>query len=252
MTDRDACGCDDCECGPPIFLEGGDKLAVQLRELAFGLLMATKTPIEPIRLVELTAADEARVRSTLDVLAGAGRIDRDDRGRVLGAAGMTLADGPHGLEIDGSSFRTWCAFDAIGIPAALAVDARIETACGVCSRPIAVDVRAGRPRSDPSVQLWLSGGGTDMRADFCDPTVLLCSQAHAAEWAARNAGRGTVLSLTEAADEGARNWASVATAAKRLLDPGAMQSDALTQRPVKGSEEIHDPRPDPASGVRLP
>jgi hypothetical protein len=134
MTERDACGCDDCECGPPIFLDGGDELAVQLRELAFGLLLATTTPIEATRLVELTGADEARVRSTLDALAEAGRIDRIDRGRVLSAAGMTLANGPHGLEIGGWVFRTWCAFDAFGIPAALAVDARIEAACGTCGR----------------------------------------------------------------------------------------------------------------------
>ena len=136
---------------------------------------------------------------------------------MLGAAGMTLADGPHGLEIDGHAFRTWCAFDAVGIPAALAVDARIETACGVCGQPISVDVRAGRPSPDPSPRLWLAAGGADMRADFCTPSVLLCSEAHAQAWAERQAGRGKALSLTQAAEEGARNWASVAATAMRLV-----------------------------------
>jgi alkylmercury lyase len=230
MRERDACGRNDGECGPPIFLEGGDELAVQLRKLAFGLLFANRAPIEPGRLVELTGADEARVRSTLDALAAAGRIDRDDRGRVLGAAGMTLADGPHGLEIGGAAFRTWCAFDAIGIPAALAADARIETACAACGRPIAVEVRAGQPGLDPSLRLWLASSGADLRADFCDPTVLLCSPEHAADWAKQQGGRGTALSLTEAAEAGARDWASVAATAKRLLDHGPMTSTSRAEQ----------------------
>lgn len=152
----------------------------------------------------------------LEALAGAGRIDRDDRGRVLGSAGLTIADGPHGLEVDGHSFRTWCAFDALGIPAALAADGRVETMCGVCGRTISVDVRAGQPAHDPSLRLWFAAGGADMRADFCTPTVLLCSEEHAAEWGRRQPAGGRALTLAEAADLGARNWASAATAASRI------------------------------------
>lgn len=217
MTTPNECGCDDCcEENRPVFLAGGDELAVRLRELAFGVLLRTKNPVEPATLASLADSDEGQVAATLDGLARAGRIDRDEEGRVLGAAGLTLGDGPHGLALDGHRFRTWCAFDALGIPAALGGDARVETACGVCGRRIEVDFREGRPTGRTSARLWLSAGGADMRADFCTPTVLLCSPAHAEAWAERRDGQGRALTLAEAVDLGATNWASVAATASEV------------------------------------
>lgn len=217
MTSPGACSCDDgCEEARPIFLEGGDELAIELREVAFGLLLATRQAVEPSTLAELTGADVSTVANSLDGLARAGRIDRDDQGRVLGSAGLTIAEGPHGLEVANHAFRTWCAFDALGIPAALAADGHVETTCGVCGRSISVDVHAGQPAHDPSPRLWLADGGADMRADFCTPTVLLCSEAHAADWARRQPAGGRALTLAEAADLGAQSWASAAAAAKRV------------------------------------
>lgn len=219
MSDPAGCGCDDCaQEWRPVFLEGGDERAVHVRELAFGLLLRDQRPVPPSALAGLIGADESSVAAALDGLARDGRIDRDDTGRVLGSAGLTLGEGPHGLEIDGHAFRTWCAFDALGIPAALAVDARIETACPVCRRPIGIDLRAGRPICGPVARLWLSDGGADMRADFCTPTVLLCSDEHAQVWAERQAGQGRALTLDEANEEGARNWRSTAAIAARVLE----------------------------------
>lgn len=218
MTGQADCGCADCCDDRPIFLEGGDGLAVELRELAFGLLLASSEPVEASRLAALVADDDARVAASLEELARAGRIDRDATGRVLGAAGLTLADGPHGLAIEGHAFRTWCAFDAVGIPAALAADARIETECAVCARPIHLEVHRGRPSGTHPERLWLAAGGSDMRADFCAPTVLLCSDDHARAWSVRQAGRGVALSLDEAAEEGAANWRSAAATAMRVRE----------------------------------
>ncbi|MCI0344730.1 MAG: hypothetical protein L0221_04690 [Chloroflexi bacterium] len=200
----------------PIFLEGGDDLAVRVREAAFALLLRDRRPVTPHRLAEATGAHQPDVEATLELLAGQGRIDRDEAGRVMGSAGLTLGAGPHRLEIDGQAFRTWCGFDAIGIPAALGVDARIDTQCPVCQGSIGVDLRAGRPVGRTDGVLWLSAGGADMRADFCTPTVLLCSEAHARVWARRQAGRGRALTLDEAVDEGARSWSSAAATAARL------------------------------------
>lgn len=219
MSDPSACGSDDCCQGSrPVFLEGGDERAVELRELAFALLLRDRRPVPLSALAGLIGADESSVDTILDGLAREGRVDRDPAGRVLGSAGLTLGEGPHGLEIDGHAFRTWCAFDALGIPAALAVDARIETGCGVCGRSISVELRAGRPIGEPGPRLWLSAGGADMRTDFCTPTVLLCSDEHAREWAERQAGHGRALSVDEATEEGARNWRSAATAVDRVLE----------------------------------
>lgn len=198
--------------GLPIFLEGFDELAVKLRELAFGALVLTGAPVSSTALSEWTGEDIVVVERSLDNLAQQGRIDRDVEGRVVGSAGLTIGDGPHGLSFGNRSFRTWCAFDALGIPASLAVDGIVETACAVCSSLVRVVLRAGEPVVADEARLWMSAGGPDMRADFCTPTVLLCSEAHAQSWAERHHWGGELLSLGEAAEIGGRNWASCTAA----------------------------------------
>lgn len=54
------------------------------------------------------------------------------------------------VEAQGRSWYGNCAWDAIGICAALHADGRIETSCPDCGEPIALDVRDGRP-SDESL-----------------------------------------------------------------------------------------------------
>jgi hypothetical protein len=43
-----------------VFLAGGDELAVRLRELAFGVILRTKSPVEPATLTSLAGSDEGR------------------------------------------------------------------------------------------------------------------------------------------------------------------------------------------------
>lgn len=202
----------------PIFLAGDDEPSARLREFAFGALVARPAPVDPGLLAELSGMDRDAVEASLHRLVEAGRIDRDASGGVLGAAGLTIADAPHGLHLGDHHYRTWCAFDAIGIPASLGMDARIETGCAVCGRAIEVEMVGGRaPGADPA-RLWLSDGGADMRADFCTPTVLLCSESHARDWAGRQGGRGQALDLQAAAAEGDRSWRSAARVALAMRD----------------------------------
>jgi hypothetical protein len=137
-------------------------------------------------------------------------------GEGTGAAGLSLATGPHALTLGAAPFRRWCAYDALGIAAALGVDALVETACGQCGAPIRVEFQGGVPdRADPE-RLWLADGGDDLRGSFCTPTVLLCGDAHGAVWAEREAGRGRLLDLAEGARLGGSEWAGCAEARRKL------------------------------------
>jgi hypothetical protein len=70
MTVPPESGFDDCcEDGRPVFLSGGDDLAVRLRELAFGALLITKEPVEPPTLARLAGSEERHVAETIDGLA---------------------------------------------------------------------------------------------------------------------------------------------------------------------------------------
>ena len=185
-----------------------------LRAVAFALLLAEGTPVSGADIA--SAADVDDVGGALDELAAAGWLDRDREGRVTGSAGLSLDHGEHVLMIAGHRFRTWCAYDALGIAGALAADASIETSCGLCGVPIATPVLSGRPPASRPARLWLAAGGTDLRRDFCTPTVLLCSPAHAEAWAKEHDRQGAILGLRAAASRGAGEWMECARTAVAL------------------------------------
>src|SRR3954447_13132513 len=114
-----------------------------VREIAFGLLLTRQ---RPITLAELSAASGmANLGPMLEALTDAGWVDRGIDGSVTGSAGLTLGSAPHALTIAGTTFRTWCAYDALGIPAALRENATVDTACGVCATPITLSIVSGQP-----------------------------------------------------------------------------------------------------------
>jgi hypothetical protein len=49
------------------------------------------------------------------------------------------------LILDGVELWTWCAYDIVGIAAALWAEAVGSTQCGACERPIEVVIREGQP-----------------------------------------------------------------------------------------------------------
>ena len=188
----------------------------RIREAAFALLLAERRAIPVDEVAAATGAPADALPAMLDQLARAGWVDRDEQGRVTGSAGLSLTTGPHRIAIGGTDFRTWCAYDSLGIAAALGADAEIRTECAVCGTEIALDTHAGQLPADRPERLWLASGGADLRGDFCDPTVLLCSPEHAATWAERQGGRGRAVDLTEAARLGAAGWAPCAATVVRL------------------------------------
>jgi alkylmercury lyase len=190
--------------------------AGQLREAAFAALVRDRQPLELDDLARLTGLESEAVGEATATLAGGGWLDLDDAGRVTGAAGLSIATRPHGLTLEGNPFRTWCAYDALGIAAALQADALVETACGQCGKSIRIEFHDGVPERAGPEQLWLAEGGDDLRGSFCTPTVLLCGDLHGAVWAGAQGGRGRLLDLAEGANQGGSEWAGCAEATRRL------------------------------------
>jgi hypothetical protein len=191
-------------------------LHARIREAAFALLLAERRPLTPGDVGGLVGMTASAISPLLDELRAVGWIDRDASGRVTGSGGLSLTDGPNKLTIDGSTFRSWCAYDSLGIAAALAADATITTACAVCGVTIELRTARGQPPTGRPERLWLAEGGADLRTDFCAPTVLLCSPSHADSWAVRLGRHGRIVDLTEAAALGAVGWASSAATVVRV------------------------------------
>jgi hypothetical protein len=90
-----------------------------------------------------------------EVLAGWRRL-HDEHALVLDGATDELrmlnpfATGPTAYSV-GAADRWWyanCAWDALGICAALQSDGRVETSCPDCGDPLVVELRDGRPDDD--------------------------------------------------------------------------------------------------------
>jgi Alkylmercury lyase len=159
--------------------EGPDAVRA-VRRAGFAALLAGRRPT----VAELAAAagvtqDEAA--SAVRWLVAAGRATTAGDGRLDGVAGVTTRVTRHAVEWSGGRARTWCAFDAVAIPAALRWTARAVTACGSCGAPLRVPLERGAPVGP--AWGWLPPGDCEhVLRDFCAVADLFCDRAHLDAW----------------------------------------------------------------------
>lgn len=193
-----------------------DEAAARVRRAAFTRLLATAAPVDVATLSADAGLSEPEVETALSDLADTGAITRQansagDRGLggpVVAAGGLAVAPARHQLLLAGQVFWTWCAFDGIGIPAALGVDAVLDTRCPACGQPIRVTITGGQPPAVTPLVGWLPGRAcANVQDDFCPEANLFCTDAHLASWRA-TAGepQGTAGTLAELAETGRRVW----------------------------------------------
>lgn len=123
-----------------------DDAAATVRRAAFRALLEGEA-VGREELAALTGLGTEAVGRALEDLAARGRVAIDAQGAVVASAGLSVVPSRHRLRLNGAEFHTWCAIDAIGIPAALGSDALAETACAHCGREMRVEIRGGRRRT---------------------------------------------------------------------------------------------------------
>jgi alkylmercury lyase len=142
-------------------------------------------------------------------LVDAGRLELDDQGVVVGVHGLAARPTAHRVEHTGGVVHTWCALDAIGIPAALALDAAVVSTCPACGAALRITLDAGVPADDGVMRLWLPGGQcTHLVEDFCRHANLYCTADHVASKVAPGTP-GWAVTVTDAAGIGRVEWADV-------------------------------------------
>ena len=102
----------------------------------------------PADVPELAREFEVSVASLRDYvaqLAEHGRITLEGDA-ITGAAGLSVAPASHRLHMAGHPLYTWCALDAVGIPAALGLDATIESSYADGGE-VRIEVAASTPRT---------------------------------------------------------------------------------------------------------
>lgn len=162
-------------------------------------------------LPELLGDDIGALTEAADHLRSRGRLELSESGELVAVHGLARRPTPHRIEHDGGTVNTWCALDAIGIPAALALDARVRTRCPTCGFELAVPLSGGVPDPAPDTVLWYPevrrGHLVD---DFCTAANLFCSPGHLERWRAGAGTEGSVLTVGEVAALGPDVWSDVA------------------------------------------
>lgn len=138
-------------------LANRDPIETRLRRAGFQAVLTGRTMAAPELAAEL-GLPMAEVRERLTEMAAKGLVELDDRGIVIGCWGLSTRPTIHRLQLDGRAFYTWCAVDAIGIPAALDADARIDSQCAGCSRPLRIDLAGGVPTAGTrgAIRVWVA------------------------------------------------------------------------------------------------
>ncbi len=132
-------------------------LETRLRQAGFQAILRGR-PATPTDLAAELELSDAEVHTRLMDMAVRGLVEVDDRGVLVGCWGLSTRPTAHRLELNGRSLYTWCAVDAIGIPAALEADARVESRCAACGGPIEIELLGGAPcaGAGEATRVWVA------------------------------------------------------------------------------------------------
>jgi hypothetical protein len=141
-------------------------------------------------ITELAVDDDA----TIETLVLAGRLQVEDSGRLVGVHGLVARPTAHRIEHAAGVTHTLCALDAIGIPAALGIDAIAATSCPTCGAELKVVLRGGAPVGADEYRLWIPGGQcVHLVEDFCRHANLFCSDEHLGARQLQSTGRAVTV-----------------------------------------------------------
>lgn len=147
-------------------------------------------------------------RRTLETLIERGMAIVDDE-QLVAIDGLSTRPTQHRMTVGEDVLFTWCAADAVGIPAALGEDGTVVSACPHCSAEIVVAIGAGHPQANDELVLWLpTASCSHVVTQFCPQVNFFCNAEHLEAWRAQ-AGepQGERLSADGAAELGRKWWA---------------------------------------------
>ena len=185
---------------------GNAVLEAAVRRAGFALLVDGRCPTLA-ELAEAAGVSQEEAGAVVAALVAAGRATAAADGRLDGIAGLTTRQTRHAIEWSGGRLQTWCAFDAVAIPAAFGWTATAVTTCGWCGADLRVRLENGVPLGQ--AWGWLPPGDCEhVLRDFCAAADLYCDRAHLDAWRA-SAGDppGEPNPVADLADLGRTTWA---------------------------------------------
>jgi len=181
-----------------------------VRGAAFRRLLRTGRPASSAQLAAELDKSEADIRAVVDELLGRGWLRGDDHDHVVGASGLSIHPDRHEIVLDGRQFWTWCAYDFLGIFAALGASGHALSSSPDDPEPLLIRFQDGQPEPSSLVLLLpdedLATSCTSVYDQWCPNSNLFRTPAAAANWATAHGVTATVLELSEGAVRGAAYW----------------------------------------------
>lgn len=202
------CGSDSASMGAPAAPES---VAAALVELLRAVFPPDTAPIfvalarqlaqgAPVSHSELVRAAGRTQREVDEALARIPSLEYVD-GTIVGAA-LTLTETVHVFEIEGKRLYTWCALDALTLPAILSQACRVESRCPGTGELVKVQLSPDRVDdvvpTGASVSVGPPQSCGDLRRSFCDRVRFFASPAAAQKWSNEHGGGMAILSVDEA------------------------------------------------------
>ncbi len=157
----------------------------------------------PVTRERLASALQMTAEQVAEVLAGLADLEVDPSGNVVGW-GLTFISTPHRFRVQGQTFYTWCALDALIYPALLQVVASVESSCPVSDTPVTLSITpAGVHDLVPAsavVSVVIPGQGSACdgdRGSFCTQSLFFRSRRDALQWQA-SSHTARLLTVAEA------------------------------------------------------
>ena len=123
-----------------------DEQDLGVRAFVYDVTMASGLPPSVAAIARGLELAEAAVFGSLERLAAARALvlQRESR-EVLMANPFSAVPTPFAVRANGRLYFGNCIWDALGIPAMLATDARIDGSCGCCGESMHLGVSGGEP-----------------------------------------------------------------------------------------------------------
>jgi hypothetical protein len=185
-------------------------LASDVSRVAFRRLLQAGGPA-PIAVL---AADLGRAKEEAEAavaaLSAEGRIRLDERGRVMGAAGLSVVPDRHRIDFGERTFWTWCANDALGIVGALRASGVAHSVSPYSGQALKVRFRLGRPQPT-SIVLFRPDDDFRSRCanvyeEWCPNSNFFESREAASAWSQDHRLHGRILDLAEASGIATGRW----------------------------------------------
>jgi alkylmercury lyase len=190
-----------------------EDLAGLVRGEAFRQLLATGVAASGENLATSIGLSSDKVGRVLEELSKSGRIRRDELGRVIGSAGLSVVADRHQIDFGGRWFWTWCAYDILGIFGALRATGSAVSRSPATAASITLRFHDGRPEAAGVVLFRPSDSYaatcTSIYEEWCPNSNFFEDADSARAWSATQGLEGRILTLEEASNLATDEWLPV-------------------------------------------